>query len=372
MEYMSWPHVISRDQRVLYTLVHGHMYKLVPQDDGLPSARSASYILYKDSDPIANMVFDGRITDFTVSHEVVVVATINPAGLHICKPFRNTAVLHMFLPLDPKDKSVIESITLGNYGGNVIALWHGPAPAPVFVGMISGKDAFRFDPMPLVYYDEFGRQQMYMRQDFEHIMAVPYFPNQFGAIATISPMGLKFYGLKPFYTMIPLHDESITHLPFANTEGWIRPNPKELPDRFQFSGYDLLVHIRGNHMTMKYDPLEEAVWKRQKDWIRVFVDGQEIAPNQFIYMSPVDTDRSFRLEPRANATDITLHADLPVSFKTSDQVDLSSALSRTGIKYLPKSTQANLIMNTMQAITPWQLSRFAEKFNLKIRAELWG
>lgn len=369
---MSWPHVISRDQRVLYTLVQGHMYKIVPQDDTIQHVKNNSYTLFKDQEVVADVAVEGRIVDFMVNHEVVVLATVNPAGLHICKPFKGTVVLHLYLPLDPKDSNVIENITLGNYGGNIIALWYGPTSAPVYVGMISGKDAFRFDPMPLVYYDEYGRQQMYIRPETESIMAVPYFPNQFGAIATISPVGLKFYGLHPFYMMTSLHDDAIVHLPFTHSDGWISPNPKDLPNRFQFSGYDLLVHIRGNHLTMKYDPLEEATWKKQKDWIRVFLDGQEIAPNQFIYVTPTDVESLLQLEPRVNATDVVLHADLPVSFKLSNQVDVTSALSQTGLKYLPKGIRNNLFMKTIQAITPWQLSRFIEKFNLKIRAELWG
>lgn len=372
MEYVSWPHVISTDQRVLYTLLHGHLYKLAPHDDIDAQLRANPLTLYKDDQPIADISVEGKIVDFTVNHELVALATIQPAGLHLCRPFKNTAVLYMKIPLDAhkKEDQVISNITLGNYGSNIIVVWHGPGVSPVYIGMVSGRDAFRFDPMPLVFYDQTGRQRMYYRQANEKVLAVPHMPSQYGAIATISPMGMMFYKLQPFYTLNKLHNEHKVHMPFSLEPAWTEPDSANLPDRLQFSSYDLLVNITGNHMTMKYDPLQSAR-NTTRDWVKVIVDGNEITQSQYVYMSPIDTDRTFALEPRVTATDITIHADLPVTFKLDDQV-MAEEVSQTGIRFLPKNTQKMFTMRTYPCLSRWQLARFAEKFNLKIRAEVWG
>lgn len=372
MEYSSWPHVISTDQRVLYTLLHGHLYKLAPHDDTDVNLRANPVTLYKDDQPIADIAVEGKIVDFTVNHELVVLATIHPAGLHLCRPWKNTLVLYMNFPLDTFDKEqqVISNITLGNYGSNVVVVWHGPDVSPVFIGMVSGRDAYRFDPMPLVFYDSLGRQRMYYRQSNEKVLAVPHMPSQYGAIATVSPTGLKFYRLKPFYTLNELHSDYFTHMPFSLGTAWKEPDPVDLADHLQFSGYDLLVNITGNHMTMKYDPLHVAR-TTTKDWVRVLVDGTEVTSSQFVYLTPTEKDRTFTLEPRVTATDITLHADLPVTFNLSDQ-PIPEKVSQTSLRFLPKNTQKVLAMRTYPCLSRWQLARFAEKFNLKIRAELWG
>lgn len=373
MEYLSWPHIIDTDQRVLYTLWYGHMYKLAPHDDAEPASRNCPLTLYKDDEVIAEIAVDGKVMDFTVNHDVVVIATIKPAGLYICRPWKGTTVLYMYLPLDAPDPAdqVIENITLGNYRGNVFVLWYGPTPAPVFVGMISGRDVFRFDPMPLVYYDSYGVQRMYIRKETERVLAVPHLPSQLGTIAIISPVGMKFYSLKPFYMMNPLSTDYISHMPFSLDASHSEPDmTRHMPSRMQFSTYDLLVQINQNHLTMKYDPLQQARTKNQ-DWVKIYIDGAEVDSSQYVYLTPFNTDRDLVIEPQVNATDITIHADLPISFTTSNPVE-TTELPQTGLRFLPKNTQYRLAMRTIPCFTRWQLARFIEKFNLKIRAELWG
>lgn len=376
MEYSSWPYLVDTDQRVLYTLFNGYLYRLAPHDDGEVDSRENYLTLYKGSDVVAHIsVAEGKVVDFVVTSELIALATIKPAGVYICKPWRDTSVLYLRLPLDTPDKSLqrISNVTLGNYGGNIIVVWYGSGDSPVHIGMLSGKDAFRFDPMPLVFYDEFGRQKMYIKTEQEKVLAVPHVPRQYGMVASISPKGLKFYSLHPFYTLNKLSDDSyITHLPISPNYGWNDYSSNGLPDRLQFSGYDLLVNVSGNHITMKYDPFH-TIKSTTKDWVKITVDGVELPSNQSIYLTPFDTDRSVSIKPSVDATDITIHADLPVSFKLANQIPPSTVnLSQTGIKYLPKNTQKTLTMRTIQCFTPWQLARFFEKFNIKIRAELWG
>lgn len=374
MEYISWPQLVDTDQRVLYTLLYGHLYKLVPHDDTDPQSRRCPLTLYRDDEVVATIEVEGKVSDFTVNHDVVAVATIHPAALYICRPWKGTAVLTLPLMLDSPDKSeqVIENITLGNYRGNIVVLWYGSTTAPVFVGMISGRDAFRFDPMPLVYYDSYGVQRMYIRKETERVLAVPHLPNQPGTIAIISPAGMKFYSLKPFYMMNPLSKDYITHMPFSLDAPYTEDfdTTQHMPARMQFSAYDLLVHINQNHLTMKYDPFQSARRSNQ-DWVRVFIDGAEVSPSKLVYLTPFDTDRTLVLEPTVTATDITIHADLPISFTTSNPAE-SLEVSQTGIRFLPKNAQRILTMRTIPCFTGRQVARFIEKYNLKIRAELWG
>ena len=366
--YTSWPHFLSKKERTLVTLSCGHIYKLMPQDD---TESDSPLNLYKDDEIIAHVNVDiGHVVDFAVSRDLVAIATANPAGLYICRTLDEEGhVIYTKFPVEPVDKQSVTSITIGNYGANIITLWHSSTPGPVYVGMISGKDAFRFDYKPLTYYDDYGRQRMYVKQENENVLAIPHMPGEFGTIATVSPLGIKFYSLKPFYTMNKFTDH-LMNAPLIYNTGWTDPTVQGFPKRVQFDCWDMMVQINENHMVMKYDPLNK-IKKIEKDWIQLSVNGQQLSSSDILYMNPLGVDQELRVEALEDLGSVTIHADLPVSFRLAGQIP-DDALSNLGLRYLPKGSGLDILMRPMQCLTPWQLARFVEKFNVKIRAEIWS
>lgn len=365
--YTSWPKIVSQRERTLVSLSHGHMYKLQPEDD----TRSNSVLaLYKDDELIAELHIDmGRPVDFTVSHDLVAVATVEPAGLYLCRNTQNSGVIYTKFPMEPVDKQSVSSVTIGNYGANISCIWHADCMGPVYIGMISGKDAFRFDYKPLTYYDELGRQKIFIRQEYERVLAVPHLPKQFGTVAIISPLGVKFYSLKPYYNLNKFTDD-LLDAPLVYNTGWTDPTVQGFPSKMQFDCWDMMVQIRNNHIVMKYDPLDQ-ITRNRKDWVRVNIDGRDVGPTDILYMAPYETDRPMQIEAKELLESMEIHADLPVSFRFPDDLPTDS-LSHLGIKYLPKGSTKDIIMRTLTCITPWSLARFIEKFNIKIRAEVWS
>lgn len=366
--YTSWPHFLSKQERTLVTLSCGHIYKLMPQDD---TESDSPLNLYKDDEIIAHVNVDiGHVVDFAVSRDLVAIATANPAGLYICRTLDEEGhVIYTKFPVEPVDKQSVTSITIGNYGANIITLWHSSTPGPVYVGMISGKDAFRFDYKPLTYYDDYGRQRMYIKQENENVLAIPHMPGEFGTIATVSPLGIKFYSLKPFYTMNKFTDH-LMNAPLIYNTGWTDPTVQGFPKRVQFDCWNMMVQINENHMVMKYDPLNK-IKKIEKDWIQLSVNGQQLSASDILYMNPLGVDQELRVEALEDLGSVTIHADLPVSFRLAGQIP-DDVLSNLGLRYLPKGSGLDILMRPMQCLTPWQLARFIEKFNVKIRAEIWS
>lgn len=365
--YTSWPKFLNQKERTLVTLSCGHIYRLVPQDD---SKADSPLSLFKDAELIAEIYVDnGQVVDFAVSRDLVAVATKNPAGLYICRTLPGSNVIYTKFPVEPVDKQSVTSITIGNYGSNIIVLWHGDMIGPVYIGMISGRDAFRFDYKPLTYYDEWGRQRMFVKQEYEKVLAIPHMPGQFGTIATVSPMGIKFYALKPFYTMNKFTDH-LMNAPLVYNTGWTDPTVQGFPTRVQFDCWDMMVQINDNHLTMKYDPTGIAK-STTKDWIKMTVNGKVLGPSDLLYMNPMGQDQKLNIQALEDLDSLTLHADLPVSFRLSHQLP-DEALSNLGLGYLPKGSGVDILMRPMQCLTPWQLARFVEKFNVKIRAEVWS
>lgn len=365
--YTSWPTVISKRERTLVSLSYGHIYKLQPDDE---TKGNSPLGLYRDGELIAEIYVDmGRPVDFAVSHDLVAVATVEPAGLYICRNTPHSGVIYTKFPMEPVDKQSVSSVTIGNYGANINCIWHADCMGPVYTGMISGKDAFRFDYKPLTYYDDYGRQKVFIRQEYERILAIPHMPRQFGVIAVLSPLGIKFYSLKPYYTINKFTD-NLLDAPLIYNTGWSDPTVHGFPSRVQFDCWDMLVQINQNHMVMKYDPLDQ-IERNKKDWVRINIDGRDVQPNDTLYIVPTEVDRPLKVEAKEILESFEIHADLPVSFRFPGDLP-DDSLSHLGIKYLPKGSTTDILMKTMTCITPWALARFVEKFNVKIRAEVWS
>lgn len=365
--YGSWPKVVSANERSLLSLAYGHLYAIEPVQD---SESRSLLTLKKDGDDIGEVAIrEGKVVDFTVAKNLIAVATLDPACLYICRPYKESVVLATAFPMTPTEGHRVSSITLGNYSGNIIAVWHTDDVAPVFIGMIGGRDAFRFDYKPLIYYDDSGRQRLYVRQDYERILAVPHFPGQFGTVAIISPLGVRFLSLKPYYTMNRFTD-NYASTPMQMGMGWADQNPNRLPQRMQMDAYNLLVHINKNHLMMKYDPTQH-IKENQKDWVRLVIDGQEVQPSDIIFTSPTTLEYPMRIEAKQNLESVELHADLPVTFRLAGQ-ERDAELSNMYFKSMPKGTGTDILVSVIQCLTPWDVARFIEKFNIKIRAEVWS
>lgn len=365
--YTSWPKVLSQSERTLVVLSHGHRYDLQPADD---SESNTLFCLYKDGDAIANVHIDkGKVFDFCVSQDLVAIATIKPAGLYLCRTWKESQILYLRFPLEDEAFSASSSVTIGNFGSNILVLWHGPEAGPVYVGMISGKDAFRFDYKVLRYYNDKGHLRAYLRQDGERVLAVPNFPRQMGVVCTLTGSGMKFFGLRPFYTLNKLTDDLIES-PLLYNIGSIEPMLQANPSRLQFDAYNMVVKINNNHLSMKYDPLN-SIKEAGKDWIKITVNDTELEPTDTIFMTPLEVEQSLTIEAKEELGSIELHADLPVAFRLSTQMP-KEALPNLGISYLLKGQKADILMRPMQCFTPFALARFIEKFNVKIRAEVWS
>lgn len=365
--YASWPKVVSQNERALVALSYGHRYELRPVDD---SSSNSPLVLIKDGEPISDVFIDkGRITDFCVGTDLIAIATVEPAGLYLCRTWKESQVLYLRIPLEDETAKAASDVTIGNYGSNILVVWHGPEPGPVYVGMVSGKDAFRFDYKVLRYYNERGQLRTYLRTEGEHILAVPHFPRQMGVMCMLSNNGLKFYSLRPFYTINKLSDE-LSDSPMMYNMGIAEPPLYAVPSRIQFDAYTMTVKINGKHMVMKYDPMEQ-ISTINKEWIKIIVDGVEIGTKDTIFMTPFETDRNLQIQAVESLDAIEISADLPVSFKLSTQTP-TEALPQLGIGYLIKGQKADILMRSMQCFTPFALARFIEKFNVKIRAEVWS
>lgn len=365
--YASWPKIISRKERTLVVLSYGHRYDLQPVDD---TKADTPLVLFKDGEPIADIqVEKGRVVDFCVCGDLVAIATVEPAGLYLCRTWKESQVLYLRFSLENENTPAASSVTLGNYGSNITVVWHGPEPGPVFIGMVSGKDAFRFDYKPLQYYNEKGHLRMYIRKEGEKVLAVPHFPRQNGVVAMLSNQGLKFYSLRPFYTINKLTDNLVDSPMFYNS-GIQRPDLPSIASRIQFDAYTMNVKINNNHIVMKYDVLDQ-IDSVEKDWIKVTVNGTVVGPNDMVYLTPVNTDQTLRIDAVETLGDIEIKADLPVSLRLSTQLP-NEALPSLGIGLLMKGQKADILMRPMQCLTPYALARFIEKFNIKIRAEVWS
>lgn len=363
--YASWPKVISQKERTLVVLSYGHRYDLQPVDD---MAANTPLVLTKDGEPIADVCVDkGRVVDFCVSSDLVAIATLEPAGIYLCRTWKESQVLYLRFPLEGDEENSITSLTIGNYGANILVAWHGNEPGPVHVGMISGKDAFRFDHKVLRYYNEKGQLRVYIRPEGERVLAVPHFPRQMGTICTLSSQGLKFFGLRPFYTLNRLTDD-LDDMPLLYNP--MDDSIDSRPSRLQFDAYTMNVKINGNHLVMKYDPLEQ-INSVDKDWVRITVNGTVIGPNDTVFMTPLDVDQTLRVDAVETLSDVEVRADLPVSFRLSNQLP-NESLPTLGIGYLMKGQKTDILMRPIQCFTPFALARFIEKFNVKIRAEVWS
>lgn len=365
--YASWPKIISRSERTLVVLSYGHRYDLQPIDD---SGANSPLVLSKDGEAITGVQVDkGRVVDFCVSHDLIAIATVEPAGLYLCRTWKESQVLYLRFPLENEDTPSASSVTVGNFGSNILVAWHGPDAGPVYVGMVSGKDAFRFDHKVLRYYNEKGQLRTYIRQDGEQVLAVPHFPRQMGTICTLSNRGLKFYALKPFYTLNKLTDDLID-VPMFYNAGNPDPQTCVMPNRLQFDAYTMNVQINNNHLVMKYDPIDQ-IDKVYKDWVKIYVNGTEVGPSDTIFMSPLDVDQTLRVDAIETLGDVEIKADLPVSLRLASQMP-NEALPSLGIGLLMKDQKTDILMRPMQCLTPFALARFIEKFNIKIRAEVWS
>lgn len=365
--YASWPKVVSRNERALVALSYGHRYDLEPVDD---SNSDTMLVLSKDGEPIADIALDrGRVADFCVSADLVAIATVEPAGLYLCRNWKESQVLYLKIPLEDQSLSAASDVTIGNYGSNILVAWHGPEPGPVYVGMVSGKDAFRFDYKVLRYYNEKGQLRTYLRTEGEHVLAIPHFPRQMGVICTLSNNGVKFYSLRPFYTINKLSDE-LSDSPLIYNMGIAEPPLYAVPSRIQFDAYTMTVRINGKHLAMKYDPMEQ-IDTINKEWVKIIIDGVEIGPKDTIFMTPFETDKNLQVQAVESLGAIEIEADLPVSFRLASQTP-TEALPQLGIGYLMKGQKTDILMTPMQCFTPFAMARFVEKFNVKIRAEVWS
>lgn len=364
--YASWPKVINRNERTLVVLSYGHRYDLKPVDD---TEGNSPLLLTKDGEPIGDIQIDqGKVVDFCVSSDLVAIATVEPAGLYLCRTWKDSQVLYLRFALENEATPTASTVTLGNFGSNILVIWHGPEPGPVYVGMVSGKDAFRFDYKALTYYNDKGRLRTYLRTDGEQVLAVPHFPRQMGTIATLSSRGLRFYSLRPFYTLNKLTDDLTDSPLFYNPV--VEPELTTMPSRMQFDAYTMNVRINGNHMIMKYDPLDQ-IDEVDKDWIKITVNGQVLGPTDMIYMAPLEVEQTLKVDAVETLGAIEIRADLPVSFRLSNQMP-DKSLSTLGIGYLMKGQKTDILMRPMQCFTPYALARFTEKFNIKVRAEVWS
>lgn len=365
--YASWPKIISRKERTLVVLSYGHRYDLQPVDD---TDSMNQLVLYKDGSPISDIHVDkGRIVDFCVCSDLVAIATIEPAGLYLCRTWKDSQILYLKFSLEAAGAPTVSNVTLGNYGSNITVVWHNNETGPVFIGMVSGKDAFRFDYKPLQYYNDKGHLRMYIRTDGEKVIAVPHFPRQNGVVAMLSSRGLKFYSLRPFYTLNKLTD-NLTDIPLLYSNNLQPADPGSYISRMQFDAYTMNVKIQDNHVIMKYDVLDQ-IKPANKDWIKLTVNGTVVQPSDTIYLTPTEVDQELRIDAVETLGDIEVRADLPVALRLASQLP-NEALSSLGIGSLMKGQKTDILMRPMQCLTPFALARFIEKFNIKIRAEVWS
>lgn len=359
---VTWPELTPRDADRLVTMYGGVQYNLVRK-----FATESSYEVTRGGRYWTSVTLPKTtaVVDFLVMDRYIFIATETPAMLYMAY---NVPMAEWSSLLYTERE--VTHVSIGNYHNNPLIIYTTSTGAVWAQVLVNDNPFMRMEQQMCLASDP--TELLYLSPG-ERMTCVPFFPKHYGVVGFITNHGLRFFSLRPYYTLQPLSD-TLFDTPYLYNFG---DSPlRATPYRLRTDGYKLQVELENDILSFKYH-LGMTAANQETDWITLTIDGVPVSPATIFVLQQ---KQNYTLGIQANKflSDLELTLTTPVLLQRLGEETTGS--STTFVSSLAQGERYFFNMHgkgTIQSVNPQvigfdPLTRFLDKLGLQIRASVWG